>query len=287
MSFRPWLYIFAIGITIATSGQAQEQTGGGQGRTSSQQEPSETPLPPLLAQPLDDRKASDAREAREDESRQREIDDLIAQEGMNAATQSIEKATRDMRDYSFYSTIAVCIGTGLLVVTLLLTWGANRAAVRAAMVSLRSERPWIRFDIEPLDDLFTSPPDMWINYKINFKNVGKSPATINNVFSEYKIGLHPTKVINSEPWSMAVTVFPEDADSAEIRDQFEYAVSSAGATLVICAHYTDLLTNERHWVEREFTLHAGGGPFRFNKEIRLPKDQWGFWDDGKYRVDHE
>lgn len=48
---------------------------------------------------------------------------------MNAATQAMNKATEDMRDYALYSTVLLGVGTVLLIGTLLLTLQANNAAV--------------------------------------------------------------------------------------------------------------------------------------------------------------
>ena len=127
MSFRTWLFAVTIGL-IASLGQAQEQAGGEQGQSAAQENPAQ-PFPvPLLVDIIEDEATAEARNRSEEESRQREIEDLIAQQGMNAATQSIEAATKDMRDYSLYSTLFVGIGTVLLFVTLWITWQANRVA---------------------------------------------------------------------------------------------------------------------------------------------------------------
>lgn len=135
MPFRSWMYVFTLGIALATSGQAQEQTEGPQGEASQKNEPSyETPLP-FPVEIIEDQSASEARQRHEEESRQREIDDLIAQKGMNEATRAIKDATVDMRDYALYSTLLVGFGTFLLIVTLWLTRQANRAAREAVDVT--------------------------------------------------------------------------------------------------------------------------------------------------------
>jgi len=70
--------------------------------------------------------------------------------------------------------------------------------------------------------------------------------------------------------------------------EFSYHGGSR-ADFVACIHYVDLLTNEKHWVERKFTFFAGkgGGPFRFQNEISLGVSEWGLYDDGQYRVDSD
>ena len=114
MPFRPWMYVFALGLTLATSGQAQDQTESPQGEANQQSQPPYEPPLPFPVEIAEDKTAADARERGEEEARQREIADLAAQKGMNAATQAIKTATNDVRDYALYSTIAVCIGTALL-----------------------------------------------------------------------------------------------------------------------------------------------------------------------------
>ena len=134
---RGFRYIaIAIGLVLLASlGQAQEQTDSAEGQTAQYQQPAQTLPIPLPVEIIEDEASADARRNKEKESQQREIDDLIAQQGMNSATQAINEATQDMRDYAFYSTLFVAAGTFLLIVTLGLTWMANRAAVKAVEVT--------------------------------------------------------------------------------------------------------------------------------------------------------
>jgi len=150
---RYWIIAAAFGLALSTSGQAQEQAESAQRKAGEQSQPSyDLPLP-FPVEIIEDQAATDARNSRENESQNNEIADLEAQQGMNAATQAIKDATLDMRDYALASTVAVWVGTALLIATLFLSWGANRAAVRAATISLRTERPWLRFEVEPADTL--------------------------------------------------------------------------------------------------------------------------------------
>ncbi|OUS19330.1 hypothetical protein A9Q95_13600 [Rhodobacterales bacterium 59_46_T64] len=287
MPFRSWLCVFALGLTFATSGQAQQQAQDEQEGASQQQQPTaELPIP-IAVEIIEDQAAADTRKIRESESRQRDIDDLIAQQGMNESTRSMNDATQEMRDYVYIQTVLIGLGTALLVVTLMLTWGANRAAVKAAMVSLRVERPWIKVSIETGDELFGTPPDMWICYELSFENVGKSPATITDVFMEYRLPGIEGKPIRTDPIKMGATVFPSGVETVEVKDHLQVTSNNHSARLVVCTHYVDLLTNEKHWVERQFSLHAAERAFYFNREIRLPKENWGFWERGEYRVDHD
>ena len=148
MPFRTWMYVFAIiGLTGPALGQTEEEAQAEQGQTAEQQQPaSDLPLP-FPVEIIENQATTDARQNREEESRQNEIADLVAQEGMNAATQAIKDATLDMRDSAQDSTILVGIGTLLLVITLVLTAQANRAAVRSVKLTenfaSNQLRPWV------------------------------------------------------------------------------------------------------------------------------------------------
>lgn len=186
MFFRAWVYAAAFGLVfLPCLGQAQEQAQSPGGQIESQQAPTDTSQFSIPVEIIENQAAAEARERREKEAEQREIDDLIAQEGMNAATQSIEAATRDMRDYALYSTIIVGIGTVLLVGTLWLTWQANRAAVAAVEASNSFNRPWISVDITIRPNTesvqhkgFLYPGSASFSFIVKMKNVGRSPAYV-------------------------------------------------------------------------------------------------------------
>jgi hypothetical protein len=127
----------ALGLMLLTvSGQAQEEPQGGQGQTSQQQDPPR-PLPiPLPVEIVEDQAAADARQRREEEATKREFDNLVAQQGINAATQAMNEATQRMALYSLISTALVGIGTVCLLGTLVLSAQANKSASLAAKAAL-------------------------------------------------------------------------------------------------------------------------------------------------------
>ncbi|MGJ8624966.1 MAG: hypothetical protein ACSHW1_19660 [Yoonia sp.] len=156
--------------------------------------------------------AANARNASEEESRQREIADLVAQEGMNAATQSIKTATNDMRDYALYSTVAVWIGTALLLYTLWLTRQANNAAQRAVSVTenigAAQTRAYLAIsEVVRSGSHFQQPSDI----KLFVKNFGQSGALEVTVWVGFFV---------SDPIS---------PDLPEIEDPLEYGFIAPGA----------------------------------------------------------
>lgn len=182
---RYGVLVLAFGLMIsALSGQAQEQNEEPQGAaTEEQSQPQILPLP-LPVEIIESDAAADARQRSEDEAKDREIRDLVAQEGMNAATQSIEAATKDMRDYALYSTLAVWVGTILLFYTLWLTRQANRAAQDAVNVTrdmgqaqIRAYVHLSRIDVEGQSETTTVDLNSaaW-SFIAVFQNYGSTPA---------------------------------------------------------------------------------------------------------------
>lgn len=138
MSYRYWVAAIALGLTLVGSGQAQEQENAGQGQAAQQQRPAQTFPLPVPVEIVEDEAAADARQRREGEAAQREIDDLAAQQGMNAATQAMNEATQKMAFYSLISTVLVAVGTFFLFGTLVLSIQANKAASVAAKAAVDS-----------------------------------------------------------------------------------------------------------------------------------------------------
>ena len=128
--------ILALGLILSCGlGQAQEQANPGESAAPAQEQPP-PPLPvPLPVQIIEDDESANARQRREAEAAQREKDDLLAQQGMNAATQAMNDVTQRMALYSLISTTLVALGTGLLFWTLQLTRDANRSAREAVKVT--------------------------------------------------------------------------------------------------------------------------------------------------------
>lgn len=174
---RVILVVLFIGLFLFQSGQAQEQAEGEQGRPAQQQQPAQSFFPPIRIEIIEDQAAAAARERRETEARQHEIDDLVAQQGMNAATQAINEATQDMRDYAFYSTILVGIGTFLLVITLRLTRQANRAAIAAVEATQTIGRAQTRAYVAVRSVEFQNEPFVGHDMlAVVLDNTGMSPA---------------------------------------------------------------------------------------------------------------
>lgn len=149
MPKRCWGIVIATGIAFVSLGQAQEQAQSPQQNTPAEQQPAQTLPIPIPVEIVSDEATTEASERSEDEARQREIDDLIAQQGMNEATRAMNDATQDMRDYAYVQTALIGVGTVLLFITLWLTWQANRAAVKSVEITERAyrvdQRPWVAF----------------------------------------------------------------------------------------------------------------------------------------------
>lgn len=191
---RNWIVVTAFGLAlvVASLGQAQEQSQNEQGSAAHQQSPAETlPLPgPLYV--IEDEPTADARKRSEQEAAQREIDDLVAQQGMNAATQAMNDATQRMADFAYAQTWLVGIGTVLLFVTLWLTWQANQAAQNAVAVTDRigqaQVRAYISVDPAALPKLVIGEvPEC----RFSVKNYGQSPALKVSVVSAVVTGTRP------------------------------------------------------------------------------------------------
>lgn len=176
MSFRAWVIAVAFGI-IAGLGQAQEQTDRPQGEAETQQEPTGAYPVPFPVVVVEDQATADARKRGEDESSQREIEDLAAQQGMNAATQAMNRTTQRMAEYAFWSTVFVAVGTALLVITLLLTWQANRAAVFAGRITQRIGEAQVRAYLHCKSAKYKLSKES-ISAIVEFENTGQSPANV-------------------------------------------------------------------------------------------------------------
>lgn len=135
MSFRSWLYVFALGISLSGSLQAQQQTQPTQDGAKQQESLSEGRLIGIPVRIVEGQKATEARESSEREGTQREKDDLVAQQRMADATEAMNDATQSMKNAAWLSFFAVALGTGLLIWTLLITRQANSAARGAVDVT--------------------------------------------------------------------------------------------------------------------------------------------------------
>lgn len=189
MSRRFWFSAFALGLILFTAlGQTQEKAQDEQGQIQAEQRPAQTLPIPLPVDVIEDEATAEARKRREAEARQREIDNLIAQQGIDKATQAMNEATHQMADYAKYSTWLVGIGTVLLFVTLWLTRQANRAAQAAVDVTrelgqaqVRAYVSWHRAKIHHSTDALGLLAA--IDFIPVIKNTGQSPAFMSNLYS--------------------------------------------------------------------------------------------------------
>lgn len=134
MSKRYWIAAVAFGlICSAVSGQAQEQTESTERQEQTKEKPAEPLPPPIRIKIVEDQAEAEARQQRETASKERERADLIAQEGMNTATQR-------MAELAWWQNIATWVGAGLVFLTSLLMIQANMAAVQAAKASQAAVR---------------------------------------------------------------------------------------------------------------------------------------------------
>ncbi|WP_439121922.1 hypothetical protein [Marivita sp.] len=219
MSKGRWIIAVALGLALITSGQAQEQTESPGGQTGQEQNPIAPNIPtPFPVEIVENDAAADARQRSEEEARQREIADLAAQEGMNAATQSIEQATRDMRDYALYSTIAVWVGTFLLILNLVQVRKANEAAQKAVSVTRDIGEAQVRaylgvVGIKPEKAKITAkatPRQAILQLNAQLKNSGQSPAFICRRYSRILISKKILEKIDirEEAWVRASMRIP-------------------------------------------------------------------------------
>lgn len=167
MSYRAWIVAIALGL-IAVSGEAQSPSAGGEERADDQQQPTYELPTPFPVQIIEDDKAADTRERREQESEQREKDDLIAQQSMEVAAHSAKLA-------AWLSLLVVTIGTALLIWTLILTRQANKAAQNAVTVTREVARDQSRayVHVKSVQWLETGPD---FKFTMFIANSGNTPA---------------------------------------------------------------------------------------------------------------
>lgn len=178
MSFRSWLYVFALGLILAGSAQAQDQDAGPDNPTPPQQAQTfdlPNPFPVII---IESDEATKTRQAEESISRQREEDDLIAQQGMNASTKAMNEATQSMKWASWVAAGLVGAGTILLIWTLFLTRAASASAQEAVNVTREIGRDQSRAYVHIKDAELTwgGPKAESPNIRITVENTGQTPA---------------------------------------------------------------------------------------------------------------
>jgi len=203
-----WIIAIAFGLA-ATLGQAQQHPENPEGEPGQYEQPAQSLPIPVPVELVEDDTATEARQRHEEEARQREIEDLIAQQGMNAATQAMNAATQDMRNYAFYSTIFVFFGTLAVGFTLYLMVQANRAAMSA----VASERAWIgRGSLESgqVNNLVTDDGiENGYVFSVGVRNFGRSPAIGVATFCDHLVS-------ETEPGEIAFTPNFSGDDSSTV-----------------------------------------------------------------------
>ena len=187
MSHRAWIVALAIGLGLTTLGQAQEQTSGEDRESATQGQPADPGSPSIRVRIVEDDAIANARQRREEESDQREIDDLIAQQSMDATARAMNDATQEMRDHAYAQTWLVGTGTVLLFITLWLTRQATRAAQSAVKVTQdigeAQVRAYLTLDTDPTWTIMDYQPDnIHLLLRLKVRNVGQTPAKIVGVF---------------------------------------------------------------------------------------------------------
>lgn len=203
--FRSYrLIIFALGLTISLSPEVsyaqQSEEQNGQRQTQADQNPPANPGPPFRVIIVEDQSKTDTRQASEERSEQRELQDLTAQKGMN-------EATKKMADYSIWQTILIAIGTSALLITLYLTRQANKAAMegaKAAQLSVtetsRIGEAQVRAYLSGQHGRFEAY-EGFLNITLVIVNTGQSPAY--NVKIAANLTTPDIDNVTDQPWLQA------------------------------------------------------------------------------------
>lgn len=177
MSKRNWIIAALLGVILTSSLQAQHETKNTQQPATKQANPTSNDAFGIPVRIIESREAAEARKAHEEETSEREIKDLIAQQSMAAATDAINQATQSMKRAAWWSVLIIGIGTALLIWTLMLTKQANKAAQEAVAVTREIGLLQTRAYLDICDAKVTnlkigeSP-----TIQIAIKNCGQSPA---------------------------------------------------------------------------------------------------------------
>ena len=201
-------FVFVAFLAVsAHSGQAQERA---EGITDSTESSRDAAAPFAIPVEIIETPAEVIARNREAvEAEQREINDLVAQQGMHLATEAMNQATQRMASYALASTWLVGVGTVLLLITLWLSRSANKAAQDMAVESAKATRateaavaasellginqtrPWVCFQ-ELVSENLINPTVNGQNYENGllitniWRNCGASPATNCSFFNTYR-----------------------------------------------------------------------------------------------------
>lgn len=172
------------GLTSAFAQNSSEQTVSDQPGRDGQQEDGNQSAEPFSfpVRILEGPKQTESAKRQEEESAQREIDDLVAQEGMNESTKRIVALTLLQTVLAFFGTIA-------LIYSLHLNRKATHAATTAALAAekaIHSDRAWMTVSSFnagfAAGNINGAPIEKGIVMWIEWINTGRSPALRPNVF---------------------------------------------------------------------------------------------------------
>lgn len=219
MSRSDWRYIVgAISLAlIASSAQAQENQKQPEPPSKNAEAAANDLSGPLPVIIVESEEAAVARERAEQEADTRERADLIAQEGMNAATKRMAK-------YAFWQTWLIGIGTVALIWTLLET-RAMTVATREIGDAQTRPYPMLKTGSTALITTFGQSLD--IEFRFPVFNAGQTPVTdFNFVFEVFvwQAGIGPptpNNLLRKSPVFEFATLSKED-DKFQIRSQMSF-----------------------------------------------------------------
>lgn len=212
MSVSRWIIAVAFGLGYSLSLQAQEQAQRTDSGAAEEASPPQTNTFGVPVRIIEDSVAAETRQRREAEAEQREKDDLVAQQGMDAATQAMNEATQSMKYASWVSTGLVAVGTGLLLWSLCLTRSATASARDAVNVTRNIGEKQVRAYLSITDVAVSVTPLLgevrWFII-VKLRNTGQSPAKDVKIVAE--IGDEPDPNASS-------TVLVDLAGGSEIQE---------------------------------------------------------------------
>lgn len=258
MTFRAWIIAVAFAL-IGCLGQAQEQAQSGGRQAEKEQSPSDNPTVAVPVYVVGDQSAADARKRAEEEARQREIEDLVAQQGMNAATQAMNDATQRMAKYAFWSTVLVGIGTILLFLTLWLTREANKSARDAVEITRRIGNTQLRAYVGPRD-VFFDLQTQTISFRI--RNFGQTPAYDVYVRTYY---LGPNETPRRDPHHFGILDPGSHLPGQFVTQNLWQSGARKAAQVIVVISYSDI-----------DGPHVRRHRFRLNPDTTLMDGRYGF-----------
>lgn len=180
MSNRNWVFVVATGLVLSLSAalaqDSSEQPVTNQSGSARQDQGGDQRPEPfsVSVRILEEPEQSESAKREQQEANQREIDDLLAQQGMNEATNRIVALTLAQTILAFFGTIA-------LLYSLFLNRKATLAAVSAAEIAqqaIGAERAWLVLSGQQITQTKNDSVnfDEMVGISLRWKNLGRSPA---------------------------------------------------------------------------------------------------------------